>query len=249
MVKKIIAIIMTLNMILFSINIVNAATGNASLNASNTSVKPGETFTVTISAKCDDGINGIDTTYSYDTDKLELVSENVANNKWVSMGSNSAVQVICNTTSKITSDNIYVLTFKVKDNATTGTTAKVSTTDIKVDSDVSASSYTEGAKSVTINIISESSNSPSNNGGTQTPSVSGNNNAGSQSLGTNNSNNSNNSKNSSVPSSSSSVTKRESNSVSSGILPKTGKTSTLLVILIIIASIYSVVSCIKVIKK
>ena len=244
MVRKIIAIIMTLNMVLFSMNIVNAASGSASLNASNTSVKPGETFTITISAKSNDGINGIDTTYSYDTDKLELVSENVANNKWVSMGSNSAVQVICNTTSKVTSDNIYILTFKVKNNAAAGTTAKVSTSDIKVDSDVSTSSYTEGAKTITINIISQSSNAPSNNGGTQSPSTSGNNNANNQNLGTNSNN-----KNSSVPSSSSNLTKRESSSVSNGILPKTGKTSKLLVIFIIIVSIYSIISYIKMIQK
>ena len=80
--KRVIATIIMLSMILFSMNFVNAASGSVSLNASNTSAKPGETFTITLAANCADGINGIDTTFSYDKDKLELISENVSSNKW-----------------------------------------------------------------------------------------------------------------------------------------------------------------------
>lgn len=275
MVKKVIAIIMILNIILFSMNMVNAATGNVSLNSSNTSVKPGGTFTVTIAANCDSGINGIDTTYSYDTDKLELVSADVTSNNWVSLGANNAIQVICNTTSKVTSDNIYTLTFKVKDNATAGTTATVKTTDIKVDSDVSSASFTVGAKSVTINITSESTNGSnessgsngssgtngsngsngangssgtngsSNNGSSQNPGSTENpNSAGSTSSGTTN----NKSENGGA-SSGTSVTNKPNNSVSNGILPKTGKSDTLLTVLIILTSVCSVIFYIKTIKK
>ena len=157
MIKKITTIIIATCMILFGLNIVNAATENVSLNVSSKSVKPGGTFTVTLSAKCDDGINGIDTTYSYDEDKLELVSAKVADDNWVNLGEDDAIQVICNTTSKITDSDIYILTFKVKDNAKTGT-AKVSTSEIKVDSDVSESSFEEKAKTVTVNITADNSN-------------------------------------------------------------------------------------------
>ncbi len=270
MVKKIIAVMMILNMILFSLNIVNAATGNADINASNTSVKPGETFTVTISAKCDDGINGIDTTYSYDIDKLELVSANVTNNNWVNMGSDNTIQVICNTTKKVTSDNIYILTFKVKDNVAEETTVKISTSDIKVDSDVSKSSFTESAKSVNINIVPTNSNVQNNNNdenqGTNVPNSNNGQNQ-SQNPSTQNSSNQNNSngqsqnQNSSTQTSNNqqnktpntqsnnSETKVTDKSVSNKSMPKTGKANITLTILIILFSICSIIAYIKMIKN
>ncbi len=176
MIKKITTIIIATCMILFGLNIVNAATENVSLNVSSKSVKPGGTFTVTLSAKCDDGINGIDTTYSYDEDKLELVSAKVADDNWVNLGEDDAIQVICNTTSKITDSDIYILTFKVKDNAKTGT-AKVSTSEIKVDSDVSESSFEEKAKTVTVNITADNSSGQNQGSGSLNNNGSGTNNS------------------------------------------------------------------------
>lgn len=160
--KSIIVSIMVMIIVFSSINIVSAATNKVNLTASNTTVKQGETFTVTLSAECEDGINGIDTTYDYDKNKLELVNANVSNNNWASMGTTGTIQVICNNTQKITSDNIYVLTFKVRDNAVVGATS-ISTSGIKLDSDVSASSFTDEAKSVSININSKNPNTPNGN--------------------------------------------------------------------------------------
>ncbi len=172
-------------MIFCSVTIVNASNGNASLTTSSTSVKQGETFIVTLSVNCEDGINGVDTSYSYDEDKLELVSANVASSNWANLGIDSKIQVIVNSTSKLTSENIYVLTFKVKDNASVGDSAKVSISEIKVDSDVSESSFTETPKSVTINIISKDSDTQNgNNEENQNSDTTNNNNGGSQNSNT-----------------------------------------------------------------
>ncbi len=225
MIKKIIASIIVLIIILFSINIVNATSGSSSLNASSTSVKPKGTFKVTLSVKCEEGINGIDTSYSYDEDKLELVSAEVANDNWLNMGKKGVIQVICNTTSKITSNNIYVLTFKVKDNATVGTTAKVSTSEIKVDSDVDASNFTDKAKSVNINIVSENT-------------------------GTSDNNNNNNGRNQNTNTSSNKLeTNVTDKSINNEFLPYTGTTNTvLLIVFIVLASICSLIFYIKIVK-
>lgn len=166
--KRIIVSMMILCMIVFSISTVHAATGSAELTASKTSVKAGETFTVTLSLKCEDGLNGVDTSYSYNQEKLELVSANVANSNWASMGVDQNIQLICNNQSTIKSDDVYVLTFKVKDNVAAGTKIEISTSEIKVDSDVSASNFIEAAKTVEITVPSEGSNE-GNNGGTTTP--------------------------------------------------------------------------------
>lgn len=152
--KKILFSIIMLCILLCCASIVNANnTGKVEFVASSLSVKPGDTFTVKISAKCEDGINGIATTYSYDKDKLELISAKVANDNWVSMGVNNAIEIMCNTTSKITSDDIYILTFKAKSNITEKTTANVGINSIKVDSDVNASTFVENEKTLKISIV------------------------------------------------------------------------------------------------
>ncbi len=271
MIKKIIVSIIMMCVVVLNITSVNAATGSANLVASNTSVKAGETFTVTLSVNCEDGINGIDTTYSYDEDKLELVSANVAGNNWASLGVNGTIQVICNSTEKITSDNVYVLTFKVKDNAQVGSTAKVNTTDIKVDSDITSSSFTENAKTVNINIISENSNNNenqndnsdvNNNRGNEQSNIPNNDNNDIQSsnTGINNENQTNNdSENQTLSSTNndnkgqvdSAVNKKSTvvdNSTSSKVLPKTGKSSKILIMSIMFISIISIVLYIR-IKK
>ena len=180
--KKIIISIIVLCLVLSSISIVNASTGTVNLIANNKTVKPGETFTVTVSVSCVDGINGINTTYNYDQDKLEFVSAKVSNDNWANLGTNNSITVISNSTSKITSSDIYVLTFKVKDNATAGI-AKVGTSDIMIDSDLAEnSSFNVSAKSIDINIITDN-NQGDNNPGDNNP---GDNNPGDNNPGDNN---------------------------------------------------------------
>ena len=177
--KKIIISIIVLCLVLSSISIVNASTGTVNLIANNKTVKPGETFTVTVSVSCVDGIN---TSYNYDQDKLEFVSAKVSNDNWANLGTNNSITVISNSTSKITSSDIYVLTFKVKDNATAGI-AKVGTSDIMIDSDLAEnSSFNVSAKSIDINIITDN-NQGDNNPGDNNP---GDNNPGDKNPGDNN---------------------------------------------------------------
>ena len=270
MIKKIILSIVMLSVILFGMTNVNAANGSANLIASSTSVKAGETFTVTLSVNCEDGVNGVDTTYSYDEDKLELVSANVAGNNWANLGVNGTIQVICNSTSKITSDNVYVLTFKVKDNAQVGSTAKISTTDIKIDSDVTSSSFTETAKTVNVNIISENSdnsnngnnnqssnNQDTNNNENQQSDITNNNNNGEQGsdISTNSGSetsgttNNNNNQSQLIDTSSKSTSQKSDNSTSNKVLPKTGKSSKILIMSIIVVSALAIVLYIKIKNK
>ena len=85
--KRLMIIGLAMLIILTNIITCYAATEpTATLKSDKTEVKAGETFTVTLSATCEDGINGIDTTYTYDTERLELVSANVASSNFSSLG-------------------------------------------------------------------------------------------------------------------------------------------------------------------
>lgn len=165
--KKLITFAIIIMVILANLSIVQAATtATATLKTNKDKVKPGDTFTVTLSVACEDGINGIDTTYSYDADKLELVSASVKDSvNWSSLGSDKQITVICNSTSKITTADVYVLTFKLKDTVATGTTASISTTDILVDSDAATNSE-KTIKALNVSVTAETESS--NNGGQST---------------------------------------------------------------------------------
>ena len=118
-----------------------AATGTVEFKSNTTEVKKGETFTVTLSATSEDGINGIDTKYTYDSEKLDLVSENVADtSNWSNIGASPDITIICNSTQSIKNADIYILTFKVKDNVSAGSTIKIKTTDILLDTDAQTDS-------------------------------------------------------------------------------------------------------------
>lgn len=139
-----------------------ASTYGVYLTINPKTIKVGDTFTVTLSAKCEDGINGIDTTYEYDENMLELVSANVVDTKkWASLGVDNQITVICNSTEKIKEADIYELTFKVKETVKPGTTIKIKTTDILLDSDAATNSeYTITAKELTISV--EETSNPEN---------------------------------------------------------------------------------------
>lgn len=154
-------------MIIMIINITTTyavSTYGVYLTINPKTIKVGETFTVTLSAKCEDGINGIDTTYEYDKNMLELVSANVVDaKKWASLGIDNQITVICNSIEKIKEADIYQLTFKVKETVKPGTTIKIKTTDILLDSDaVTNSEHTITAKELIIS-VAEISN-PENTG-------------------------------------------------------------------------------------
>ena len=234
--KKLIIITIISILVLLNLSIVQAATtATATLSTNKEKVKPGDTFTVTLSVKCEDGINGIDTTYSYDTDKLELVSASLKDStNWSNLGSDNQVTVICNSTSKITTADIYVLTFKLKDSVTTGTTANISTTDILVDSDAATGSeQTVKALKVSVTAEKESSNQGNQSTGEGTGTENTSNTAGGT---TNTDSNKTNTTNSTKTN-----TVKDNTVVKASNLPKTGKSEVVLVIvgILIIVSIFA----------
>ena len=173
--RKIFTVLIAILLAVTSFSMVQASGEvTATLRASSSKVKSGETFTVTLSATCDEGINGIDTTYTYDETILELQSAGVADSsKWSSLGSGRSITLISNTESKITSASLYTLTFKVKETATIGEKASVQTTQILLDSDAASNSNkTITARTVTIEIAGETTgegDSSTGEGTTQTP--------------------------------------------------------------------------------
>ena len=133
--KRLIISVILIAMLLLTTTVF-ASTGTVKFEADKTEVSVGDTFTITIGAKCSDGIEGIDIPYKYDTDKLELVSKIKTNSSFgdieeTEAGENNDTTVltlICGSKQTITdADNIYTLTFKVKDNVSVGTKAKVET--------------------------------------------------------------------------------------------------------------------------
>ena len=134
---------------------VNASDANVSLNASKTELYAGETFTVMLNAQCADGINGLSTVVSYDTTNLELVSSEIVDTtKWFNLGENLSFDIIHYASGTETSAGLLKLTFKVKATATESTTAKITASNVKLDSDASSNSMKEiGTKEVEVSIL------------------------------------------------------------------------------------------------
>lgn len=126
------------------------------LNVTPSEVKVGETFTVILNATCSDGINGITTEYKYDEEKLELLSATVGDSNFVNLGTDNKIEVICNSESKITNAEVYVLTFKAKEGTNVGSTAKISIEKGTLDSDAKEDSqHVLNASEATITVVEE----------------------------------------------------------------------------------------------
>ena len=132
-----------------------ASSGTVDFKANVNQIKKGETFTVTLSVTSEEGINGIDTKYVFDSEKLELISESVIDStKWVSIGNSPSITVICNSTDSIKKSDIYEIKFKVKDNVTVGDKIKIETTSIMLDTDAATNSeVTIPAKKIELSVI------------------------------------------------------------------------------------------------
>lgn len=139
---KLIIILTIMFLIILNASVSNAnTTYGITIDINPNQIKVGETFEVTLSVRCSDGINGIDTTYNYDTDMLELVSAELVDTKnWSSLGTDNQITVICNSTETITEADIYKLTFRVKEGVVAGDTATISTSEILLDSDAETDS-------------------------------------------------------------------------------------------------------------
>ena len=154
-----------LAILIVNVTAVQAATATAELKVSNASVKQGETFTVTLSATCSAGINGVIADYSYDTDILELVDHKAIEPFMDLNGdSTSKIETMISTGSVTTSD-IFILTFKVKDSAQIGSNVTISTDTITVDSDTEGE-LTVQPKSISVQIVDTSNSEEDNNNNT-----------------------------------------------------------------------------------
>lgn len=154
--KKQIKILMLAVMLIVACALpVNAANATASLNASKTELYPGDTFTVTLNVACEEGINGLSTTVSYDETKLELQkAEVIDTTKWFNLGENLSFDIIHYSSGTEKNADILKLTFKVKNTATEGTKAKITISDIKLDSDAPSNSMKEiGTKELEVSIL------------------------------------------------------------------------------------------------
>ncbi len=140
--RKIIFSLIVIIMLISCITIVNATEVSAKLTPSATIVKKGETFTVTISAACSDGVSTFSTTIQYDKNVLELVNKTVTDtNNWRTEAgrTENEINILTNKADKVTQDDLYIMTFKVKDTAQTGNTI-ISAGDISIDSDAESNS-------------------------------------------------------------------------------------------------------------
>jgi len=95
-------------------------------------IKAGEIFKVTIKIEAPDGINGLVTKYNYDTEKLELIEGKIldSTNFTELGGTENEITIMFNPEdpnnfTPITQNDIYELTFKLKDEVENGNAAKI----------------------------------------------------------------------------------------------------------------------------
>lgn len=164
--------ILLISILLFALGtgVVNASVATATLSTSNQTVKPGETFTVTLTAKCDQGINGLESKIDYDKEKLEFVKVEVVDaTAWTNLGENLTVQILHASSETVKEAEIFKVTFKVKEDVTVESTARITVDDIVLDSDEGTTSISEiEAQAIEVKIVKESNNndnsSDNNNG-------------------------------------------------------------------------------------
>lgn len=185
--KKILVSILSIILILsFAIG-VNADTRSVSAVVNVNKVKKGDSFTVTISAVSDTPIDGMYTKFNYDTDVLELTSKTPGTG--YGDNSSSGEILVTNNSSGVapTSGTLYTLTFKVLDNAKSGSTSiSFSESELHLNLNGVVSEDKNDISSVSVTIESEGSDQGDEN--TLTPS----NNTSNTNTNSNTSNNSSN---------------------------------------------------------
>lgn len=144
-----------------------AATATLTANADKTEVKAGDIVTISLSANCQTGIEGIDSTLEYDETKLELQSLNV-DAKFSNMSGiddstgKYKLTVISNTTDTLTSETFATLKFKVLDTALAdeGLTVKLSEIEI---GDSNDEWTTVDDREITLKVVEENLGTDDNN--------------------------------------------------------------------------------------
>lgn len=152
--KTVLIVSIIIAIILTGITTVHAATASANLNASSTSVKPGDTFTVTLNVECDGGIALISGNedndgfkMNYDGNKLELVSKEAKGLIDLNEEATSGTICLMGSSTSFSSGEVYEITFKVKTDATDGD-VEFSTTPIVI------TNFEDNESTITVQSIS-----------------------------------------------------------------------------------------------
>jgi len=164
--KKITILMLELMLILTSALTLTVNAADATVNLSAVEAhRPGEEFTITFSAECTTELEGIDSNLIYDKDKLEFIKVDKANSNWNVMDTDLSdvtsnnydrnIAVYCNQAK--TSDDIFVMTFKVKETAPVNTTAEISLNGIVL-YDSNNQSYDIETKAIEVSIAGEPTN-------------------------------------------------------------------------------------------
>ena len=112
--KKSFKVILVMIIIMIaSINVAMAATGNAQVNMTLTpsanTVKLGETFTVVLSQECSDGLISVDSKLEYNANIFELTNIEMGNG-WTNYGDGNVITAMSD--EDRTSGDVFTLTFK-----------------------------------------------------------------------------------------------------------------------------------------
>ena len=128
------------------------------VQADKTEVKAGESFSVILKAICPEGIGTLETHYSYDTEKLELKSEEVVNNNFFNLNldngqimENGLISVM----STVNEGDIYKITFQVKEGVEANSTIKVNFEETVIGAWNIDAEYKIPAQEVTVTVIDD----------------------------------------------------------------------------------------------
>lgn len=151
--KLIILLIITGLLIIMSNLSVQAASATADLKTDKEKVKPGESFTITLTASSEQGLNGITGKLSYDKEKLELQKVEIAKD-WIDMsgGNREKIELMYNSVNTVKTAEVYKITFIVKEGA--AEQVKINVEELKISTMASGEddTVTIGNKEIGINI-------------------------------------------------------------------------------------------------
>lgn len=130
--KKIIILLIITGLLIIMSNLsVQAASATAELKTDKEKVKPGESFTVTLTASSEQELNGITGKLSYDEEKLELQEVEIAKD-WIDMsgGNRKKIELMYNSVNTVKTADVYKITFIVKEGASEQ--AKINVEELKI---------------------------------------------------------------------------------------------------------------------
>lgn len=240
--KKIIAILAMFLVICLAISTIQAATASVSIKSSSMEVKAGDTFTFTIYAQSADGINGFSTELDYDNTKLDIKDKSLVDTtNWSFLGTDNKIDVLYNSSTQITSADVYKITFQVKSDVAVGTKINVGIKQTLVDSNAKSNSTVNlDPQYLTITVTDSTSNNPGNNttdgNSTEEPPNGNNTNNGNNGNNGNSGNNGNNGNSSNNGNSLNNIKNNtngnSSNTTKNNRLPQTGLNSIITVLIV-----------------